>query len=96
MLVVVTYDVNTMDAAGEKRLRRVAKVCERYGIRVQNSVFEVLVDAAQLTTLKHELSKEINEKVDSVRFYRLGNSYQNKIDSMGKKLKVEAGEPLLF
>lgn len=46
--------------------------------------------------LKHELSKEINEDVDSIRFYRLGNSYQNKIDSMGKKLKVEAGEPLLF
>ena len=96
MLVVITYDVNTMDATGEKRLRRVAKLCERYGVRVQNSVFEVLVDAAQLTTLKHELSKEINKDLDSIRFYRLGNSYQNKIDSMGKKLKVETGEPLLL
>ena len=96
MLVVITYDVNSMTVAGEKRLRRVAKLCERYGVRVQNSVFEVLVDATQLTALKHELSKEINEDVDSIRFYRLGNSYQNKIDSMGKKLKVEAGEPLLF
>ena len=96
MLVVITYDVNTMTSAGEKRLRRVAKLCERYGVRVQNSVFEVLVDAAQLTALKHELSKEINEDVDSIRFYRLGNSYQNRIDSMGKKLKVETGEPLLF
>ena len=96
MLVVITYDVNTMDATGEKRLRRVAKLCERYGVRVQKSVFEVLVDAAQLTTLKHELSKEINKNLDSIRFYRLGNSYQNKIDSMGKKLKVEAGEPLLL
>ena len=96
MLVVITYDVNTMTSAGEKRLRRVAKLCERYGVRVQNSVFEVLVDAAQLTALKHELSKEINEDVDSIRFYRLGNSYQNRIDSMEKKLKVEAGEPLLF
>ena len=96
MLVVITYDVNTMDATGEKRLRRVAKLCERYGVRVQNSVFEVLVDAAQLTTLKHELSKEINKNLDSIRFYRLGNSYQNKIDSMGKKLKVEVGEPLLL
>ena len=96
MLVVITYDVNTMDATGEKRLRRVAKLCERYGVRVQNSVFEVLVDAAQLTTLKHELSKEINKNLDSIRFYRLGNSYQNKIDSMGKKLKVETGEPLLL
>ena len=96
MLVVITYDVNTMDATGEKRLRRVAKLCERYGVRVQNSVFEVLVDAAQLTTLKHELSKEINKNLDSIRFYRLGNSYQNKIDSMEKKLKVETGEPLLL
>ena len=96
MLVVITYDVNTTDAAGEKRLRRVAKLCERYGVRVQNSVFEVLVDAAQLTTLKHELSKEINKDLDSIRFYRLGNSYQNKIDSMGKKLIVETGEPLLL
>ena len=96
MLIVITYDVNTMDGAGEKRLRRVAKLYERYGVRVQNSVFEVLVDAAQLTTLKHELRKEIKEDVDSIRFYRLGNSYQNKIDSIGKKLKVEAGEPLLF
>ncbi len=71
MLVVITYDVNTITAAGEKRLRRVAKLCERYGVRVQNSVFEVLVDAAQLTALKYELSKEINEDVDSIRFYRL-------------------------
>lgn len=96
MLIVITYDVNTTNLAGEKRLRKVAKVCEKYGIRVQNSVFEVLVDAAQLVTLKYELSKEIDENVDSIRFYRLGNAYQNKIESMGKKLKVEAGEPLLF
>ena len=80
MLVVITYDVNTMDNAGARRLRRVAKLCERYGI----------------TTLKHELSKEIYEKMDSIRFYRLGNSYKNKIDFMGKKVKVEAGEPLLL
>lgn len=96
MLIVITYDVNTTNPDGEKRLRKVAKVCEKYGIRVQNSVFEVLVDAAQLVTLKYELAKEIDEEVDSVRFYRLGNAYQNKIESMGKKLKVEAGEPLLF
>ena len=52
MLVLVTYDVNTSSAAGQKRLRKVAKLCERYGLRVQNSVFEVLVDAAQLAVLK--------------------------------------------
>ena len=55
MMLVVTYDVDTSDAAGQKRLRKVAKICERHGMRVQNSVFEVLVDAAQLVVLKQEL-----------------------------------------
>ena len=81
MLVVITYDVNTTSVSGEKRLRTVAKLCERYGNRVQNSVFEVLVDAAQLTVLKYELKKAINSELDSIRFYRLGNSYKNKIDT---------------
>lgn len=96
MLILVTYDVDTMDSAGAKRLRKVAKVCERYGIRVQNSVFEVLVDAAQLVTLKSELSAIIHLERDSIRFYRLGNSYQGKIETMGKSLLVEAGKELIF
>lgn len=78
MLVLITYDVNTSTSAGAKRLRQTAKLCEKFGVRVQNSVFEVLVDAAQLTALKHEMKKIINEKEDSVRFYRLGNTYQNR------------------
>lgn len=78
MMLVVTYDVNTTEAAGEKRLRKVAKICERYGVRVQNSVFEVLVDAAELVVLKSVLSDIIDKENDSVRFYRLGNSYQHK------------------
>lgn len=57
MMLVVTYDVDTTNASGQKRLRKVAKICERYGMRVQNSVFEVLLDAAQLVVLKHELEK---------------------------------------
>lgn len=96
MLLVLTYDVNTASADGEHRLRKVAKLCERYGIRVQNSVFEVLVDAAQLTMLKHELAKVIDEQRDSVRFYRLGNSYKNRIDTMGKTMPVQSGEPMLL
>ena len=88
MMVVIAYDVDTTSAAGAKRLRKVARLCEQYGIRVQNSVFEVLVDAAQLSALK--------TKLDSIRIYRLGNSYQNKIDVMGKCAPVEAGEALLF
>jgi CRISPR-associated protein Cas2 len=96
MLVVVTYDVNISQTAGAKRLRKVAKLCERFGIRVQNSVFEVLVDAAQLVVLKNQLEAAIDPELDSIRFYRLGNSYQQKIEVMGKARRVETGAPLLL
>lgn len=96
MMLVVTYDVDTSDSAGQKRLRKVAKICERHGMRVQNSVFEVLVDASQLVVLKQELGKVIDMEQDSVRFYRLGNSYENRIESMGRKPLVEAGSALIF
>ncbi len=96
MMLVVTYDVNTTEAAGEKRLRKVAKICEKYGVRVQNSVFEVLVDAAELVVLKSLLSDVIDNENDSVRFYRLGNSYQHKIEVMGKEPLVQAGSALIF
>ncbi len=96
MMLVVTYDVDTTNAAGAKRLRKVARICERYGIRVQNSVFEVLVDSAQLVVMKAELQKVIDDEMDSIRFYRLGNSYQHKIDTMGKPPFAEAGGALMF
>ena len=96
MLVLVTYDVNTSSAAGQKRLRKVAKLCERYGLRVQNSVYEVLVDAAQLAVLKSDLSGAIDLDQDSVRFYRLGNNYQNRITAIGRSGPVQTGEPLLL
>lgn len=96
MLLVITYDVDTTDAQGAKRLRKVAKLCERSGMRVQNSVFEVFVDSAQLAVLKAELSKIIDPKRDSIRFYRLGNSYQHKIETMGRTPLVQAGEALLL
>lgn len=96
MMLVVTYDVDTSDTAGQNRLRKVAKICERYGMRVQNSVFEVLVDAAQLVTLKSELEKVIDIAQDSVRFYRLGNTYESRIETMGKRPLVEAGKALIF
>lgn len=96
MMVVIAYDVDTTTAAGAKRLRKVAHLCERYGVRVQNSVFEVLLDAAQLAALKCALEKIIQADTDSVRFYRLGNSWQGRIDVMGRAAPVEAGEPLLL
>lgn len=96
MMMLVTYDVDTSDATGAKRLRRVAKVCERYGIRVQNSVFEILVTPAQLVTFKSELEGVISAEKDSVRLYRLGKNYLNRVDTMGKSPLVQAGKELMF
>lgn len=96
MMLVITYDVNTTNIDGQKRLRKVAKLCERHGMRVQNSVFEVLVDAAQLVVIKAELAKIIDLEQDSVRFYRLGNSFEKKIETMGKQPLVQAGGALFF
>ena len=76
MLVLITYDVNTETAAGKKRLRKVAKQCVNYGRRVQNSVFECILDNAQCLTLKSILSDIIDEEVDSLRFYYMGNKYK--------------------
>lgn len=96
MLLLITYDVNTSTPAGAKRLRQVAKLCEKFGIRVQNSVFEVLVDGAQLVKLKAQLEKLIDPECDSVRIYRLGNSYKHKIETMGKTPLIQSGGPMIL
>ena len=85
MFIVVTYDVNTETAAGQKRLRRVAKTCENYGQRVQNSVFECVVDYGTFLILKKELEKIIDKKVDSLRYYNLGNKWNSKVEHIGAK-----------
>ena len=85
MLVLVTYDVNTTEAAGRRRLRLVAKQCVNYGQRVQNSVFECLLDPAQCRTLQNKLVSIIDENTDSLRFYYLGNNYKTKIEHFGAK-----------
>ena len=74
MLVLVTYDVSTLDSEGQRRLRNVSKICQNYGQRVQNSVFECIVDATEFTTLKLKLADVIDEDQDSLRFYQLGNN----------------------
>ena len=89
MLVVITYDVNTEDAAGRTRLRQIAKQCVNYGQRVQNSVFECLVDAAQCRMLQQKLCSIMDEEVDSLRFYYLGNRYESKIEHFGAKRGYE-------
>ena len=83
MMVLITYDVNTEDAAGRKRLRQIAKQCVNYGQRVQNSVFECSLDAGQLRMLQAELTALIDPKTDSLRFYSLGNRYQSKVQHIG-------------
>ena len=85
MLVVVTYDVNTETAAGKRRLRRVAKACEDYGQRVQNSVFECWVDPAQWTKLRANLLAEVHTEVDSLRFYFLGDHWKGRVEHVGAK-----------
>ena len=85
MLVLITYDVNTTDADGRRRLRAVAKKCTAHGQRVQNSVFECLVDAAQYRLLQAELKAIIDPDRDSLRFYSLGNKYQSRVEHVGAK-----------
>lgn len=96
MLVLVTYDVVTKTAAGRKRLRKVAKECENYGVRVQNSVFECVVDATQLKQLKLRLSDLIDSNEDSLRFYQLGNNYKSKVEHIGAKETIEVEEVLIL
>ena len=83
MLVLITYDVNTENAAGRKRLRQISKQCVNYGQRVQNSVFECLLDPAQCIALKQILRSIMDEKRDSLRFYYLGDKYASKSEHFG-------------
>ncbi|RRJ63311.1 CRISPR-associated endonuclease Cas2 [Paenibacillus oralis] len=96
MLVLITYDVQTTGVGGAARLRKVSKACQNYGQRVQNSVFECIVDAAQFTALKLELTQLIDEEKDSLRFYRLGNNYKTKVEHIGAKPSIDLEEPLIF
>jgi CRISPR-associated protein Cas2 len=96
MLVVVSYDVNTEDPAGRKRLRHVAKICKDYGQRIQKSVFECKVDSTKFTILKQRLLEEYNEETDSLCFFNLGNKYLNKVSHYGSKSIINLDEPVIF
>ncbi len=82
-MVLVAYDVNTETKEGRRRLRRVAKICEDYGQRVQNSVFECLVPYDLYIVFQNRLKETIDPKKDSLRFYRLGKNWKTKIESFG-------------
>ena len=95
MLVLVSYDVSTVDKQGRARLRRVAKACLNVGQRVQNSVFECNVDPAQWTTLRQSLLDLYKDDEDSLRFYFLGSHWQRRIEHHGVKKAVDLEGPLL-
>ena len=84
MYILITYDVDTISETGQKRLRQVAKACQDYGQRVQNSVFECEVTEAQFTLLKSRIESIIDEKLDSIRFYFLRRNDQRRMSALGK------------
>ena len=95
MMILITYDINTETPAGQKRLRKVAKACQNYGQRVQNSVFECLLDPAQLTQLRHRLTELIDVEKDSLRFYNLGDRWAGRVDHVGAKASIDLTGPMV-
>lgn len=96
MLVLISYDVSTVDKNGRRRLAKVARICCNYGQRVQNSVFECDFDPAMLIKVKQELLTIIKPNEDSIRFYNLGNNYNKHIEQYGKKLSYDPEGTLIL
>ena len=96
MMVLVTYDVSTEIEGGQKRLRRVAKICKNYGQRVQKSVFECLIDPAQWTAMRQRLIDEIQEEDDSLRFYFLGKNWRGRVEHVGANACYDPEGPLVI
>lgn len=96
MYVLVTYDISTESSEGRRRLSRVAKVCENYGLRVQNSVFELSVKPDLWVKCKAELMREFNEKEDSLRFYYLGSNWRRRVEHVGVGSKLDVEGPLIL
>ena len=95
MLVLITYDISTESTGGRKRLSKIAKECTNYGQRVQNSVFECILDYSQALMLKKKLVSIMDPSVDSLRLYYLGNKYDNKVEHFGAKTTYNAEGPLI-
>ncbi|GIQ67881.1 CRISPR-associated endonuclease Cas2 [Xylanibacillus composti] len=96
MLILITYDVNTTTESGKRRLRQVAKTCLIYGQRVQNSVFECILDTTQYRQLRYALEELIDPRTDSLRFYNLGNKYKTKVEHIGAKPSQDLEGPLIL
>lgn len=89
MMVLITYDVSTESKAGQRRLRKVAKKCQDYGQRVQNSVFECIIDPGRMKQLQAALIKIIDPEVDSLRFYYLGDEWRKRVEHIGAKPSLD-------
>ena len=96
MFVLVSYDVNTQDAEGRRRLRTIAKICQNWGQRVQYSVFECLVDPAEWTGLRNRLVNTMDQEKDSLRFYFLGANWKRRVEHVGAKPSLDQEGPLVF
>ncbi|MGH8174758.1 MAG: CRISPR-associated endonuclease Cas2 [Steroidobacter sp.] len=96
MMVLVSYDVSTASEGGARRLRRIAKICQSYGQRVQFSVFEVEVDPARWVSIKQQLCDLMNPDVDSLRFYFMGSKWQEKVEHIGAKPALDLHGPLVL
>lgn len=92
MYILLTYDISTETVSGQKRLAKVAKTCEKYGVRVQNSVFEINIDSAHLLSLKDSLSSIIDDETDSIRIYKLGKTYTADLTILGKRQVLEPAQ----
>ena len=96
MMVLITYDVSTVDPEGAKRLRKVAKKCVDYGQRVQNSVFECLLEPAQFVKLRNDLESIIDKNQDSLRYYFLGSNWKRRVEHVGAKACYDPEGPLVL
>lgn len=96
MMVLITYDINTESEGGKRRLRRISKCCQNYGQRVQNSVFECVLDHMTFVKLQAEINKIIDVNRDSVRYYHLGNHFQGKVEHIGTKCSFDVTDTLIL
>jgi CRISPR-associated protein Cas2 len=96
MLILITYDVSTVQKAGQRRLRRVAQACEDYGVRVQKSVFECQVGQTEWVSLRDRLLREIKAEEDSLRFYFLDEKAVQRIEHHGAGKPLDLTEPLVL
>lgn len=96
MMVLVSYDVSTIDKRGQARLRKVAKICQDYGTRVQNSVFECVVDPAIWIAFKTRLENIYDPEQDSLRYYFLGANWDKRIEHLGKTPNPNVTDTLIL